>query len=358
MKHALPFVLIILALTVSLSPLKSQVCDLNKAIRNAEPMQVQACIDAKADLTARDANDRTPLLIAVTGDGGTVVPERQKKIVLALLTAGADVNAADAKGYTSLHYAAYQGTYDLVALLLEKGADPALKNLTEETPLLLAARGPLMDDGRLKTFELLLKAQADVRAADAEGRTALHLLCAHKPRLESPEAADLAILQIAQKLVAAGAAHDSQDLASNTPFANAMREGHAETALWLLDKGASAVPAALADFSALHLTVERGDVLLLDRLLRAGIDINQPTLTKRQAAGLAFFYPKGSTPVDLALISGHESKDPARQRDWKSLANVLAQRGGISKTYEEYVKGFKVLKGDSKPGSSKIAPRR
>ena len=81
-------------------------------------------------------------------------------------------------------------------------------------------------------------------------------------------------------------------------------------------------------------------------------------MSKRQAEGLAYFYPKGSTPLDIALIAEHETKDPNRQKDWKSLASALHQRGGISKTYEEYVKGFKVLRGDSKPGSSKIAPRR
>lgn len=338
--------------------LQSQTCDLVKAIRNAEPVQVQACIDAKADLAVRDANARTPLLLAVTAEGGTVVPERQKKIVAALLAAGADVNAADAKGYTSLHYAAYQGTFDLVASLLAKGADLAAKNLTEETPLLLAARGPLMDNGRLKTFELLLAAHADVRAADAEGRTALHLLCAHKPRLESPQAADEMIGSLCQKLEALGAAIKIEDTAGNTPFSNALRAGHAQTALWLLDKGASAIPAVLTDFSALHIATERGQIPLIDRLLKAGIDINQSTATKRQAEGMAYFYPKGSTPLDIARIAAHETKDPTQQKAWKNLATNLHQRGGISKTYEEYVKGFTVLKGDSKPGSSKIAPRR
>lgn len=354
MKHTLRgFVFLALTLTLPLA-LFSQGCDLNKAIRSSEPMQVQACIDAKADLNARDANERTPLLIAVTGDGGTVIPERQKKIVAALLAAGADVNAADAKGYTALHYAAYQGTYDLVALLLEKGADLAAQNFNEETPMLLAARGPLMDDGRLKTFELLLAAKANVRQADTAARTALHLICAHKARLESPEDADAAILQLTQQLVAAGAAHDSQDNAGQTPFSYAMREGHAQTALWLLDKGAQASPGVLADFSALHIATERDQLILIDRLLKAGIDINRTTEAKRQAEGLAFFYPKGSTPLDIALIAEHESKDPIRQKEWKSLATELKQRGGYSRTFEEYVKGFKVLKGDSRPGGSKI----
>jgi ankyrin repeat protein len=358
MKQALRILLI--AFTLPLAQLQSQGCDLIKAIRASEPIQVQACIDAQADLATRDAHDRTPLLLAVAGDGFTVIPERQKKIVTALLVAGADVNAADAKGYTALHYAAYQGTFDLVALLLEKGADPNAKNGVDETPLHLAARGPLMDDGRLKTFESLLVARADVQAQDTGGRTALHLICAHKARLESPQAADEAILQLTQRLKDLGAQIKAEDLQGNTPFASAMREGHAQTALWLLQQGVAASPAVLAQFSALHIATERGQLPLVEALLQAGLDINRTTGAKRQAEGQAYFFPKGSTPLDLARIAEHESKDPALQKEWKNLAAALKQRGGVSKTYYEYVKGFKAVQGGGSPpgGGSKITPKR
>jgi ankyrin repeat protein len=36
---------------------------------------------------------------------------------------GADVNAADDKGYTALHGAAYLGNHEMIAYLMEKGAD-------------------------------------------------------------------------------------------------------------------------------------------------------------------------------------------------------------------------------------------
>jgi ankyrin repeat protein len=354
MKHTLRL-LLIAAFTLPLA-LKAQPCDLFKAIRANEPSQVQACIDASADLAARDANARTPLLVAVASEG--TIPERQKKIVTALLAAGSDANAADVKGYTALHYAAYQGTFDLVGLLLDQKASIDVQNLNAETPLLLAARGPLLDDGRLKTFERLLAAQANVRQADNEGRTALHLLCAHKPRLESPQAADEMILLLAQKLEKLGAALKPEDTAGNTPFSNAMREGHAQTALWLLDRGVAATPTVLENFTALHIATERGQLPLIERLLQAGIDINRATADKRQAEGLAYFYPKGSTAMDIALIAEHETKDPARQKAWKNLANTLHQRGGISKTYTAYVKGFHNMKGAGVPVGSKTGVKR
>jgi len=36
---------------------------------------------------------------------------------------GADVNAADDKGYTALHGAAYLGNHEMIAYLMEKGGD-------------------------------------------------------------------------------------------------------------------------------------------------------------------------------------------------------------------------------------------
>lgn len=350
MKHTL----LLLLFPILTGTLQAQPCDIWKAIRDAEPLQVQACIDAKADLAARDAKKRTPLLAAVAADGGLIVPERQKKIVTALLAAGADVNAADAKGYSAAHYTAYQGSFDLLAMLLEAKADLNLENAAGETPLLLAARGPLMDDGRLKTFTLLLAAGADVQKTDAESRTALHLICAHKARLESPEDADAMVGQIAEMLAGKGADIKALDAAGNSPFSNAIQEGYLQTATWLLDKGASPLATVLGSYTALHLATEKGSLQMIERLLKAGIDINRTTGDKRQAAGFAYFFPKGSTPLDLALISAHESKNADRQKEWKALAGELKQRGAISKTFTEYVKGFSVLKGDSKPGSSKI----
>ncbi|MFN8398035.1 MAG: ankyrin repeat domain-containing protein [Bacteroidia bacterium] len=332
----------------------AQGCDIFAAIKAAEPTQVQACIDAKADLSATDAKGRTPLIAAVAADGGMVVPERQKKIVQALIAAGADVNATDDRGYAALHYASYQGAYDLIALLLTAKADANLKNPAEESPLLLAARGPLMDDGRLRTFTLLLHAGSDVRLADTAGRTALHLLCAHRARLESPDDADIMVLRLADSLQKHGADLRALDSRGNSSFSNAMQEGHVLTATWLLDKGASALAQPLADYTALHLGTERGDIGMIDRVLKAGIDINRTTNAKHQAQGKSYFFPKGSTPLDQALIAEHECKDPNDAKAWKALGNAIAQRGGISKTFEEYVKGFKAVKGGSRPMPSKI----
>lgn len=55
--------------------------------------------------------------------------KRPESRFLELLEAGADVNARDRGGHTSLHWACWYGHTDIARLLLEHGADP---NVREE----------------------------------------------------------------------------------------------------------------------------------------------------------------------------------------------------------------------------------
>lgn len=113
--------------------------------------------------------------------------------VRAALNRGLDVNAQDAHGWTVLHMAAFEGLPSVVELLLERGADPGLKNDDGETPLLLAAGnfivkkkaelvpergfGPEMATYQLavpgRIVEMLMAKGADPNVADAAGKTPL-----------------------------------------------------------------------------------------------------------------------------------------------------------------------------------------
>ena len=61
-----------------------------------------------------------------------------REVVAVLLDRGADVHAAQRGGYTALHSAAARGDLELIELLLDAGADPALESDDGETAAAIA----------------------------------------------------------------------------------------------------------------------------------------------------------------------------------------------------------------------------
>lgn len=123
-------------------------------------------------------------------------------------------------GTTPLIRAAKAGDVTVVALLLEKGADPKLTTRTGINALMAASNvGSKEEDttGRKKTqrdvtqsVDLLLKAGVDINAADATGRTAMH------------GAAQRGWDDVVKFLAEHGASLDSRDKRGVTPVDAAM----------------------------------------------------------------------------------------------------------------------------------------
>lgn len=87
-----------------------------------------------------------------------------------LLDQGADVNSTDASGATALHWAANKNNYDMAVLLIEKGADPDIKDSSfGATPINWAAF-----DGSLDIVMLLAESGADINTQNMWGNTPLH----------------------------------------------------------------------------------------------------------------------------------------------------------------------------------------
>lgn len=128
-------------------------------------------------------------------------------------------------GWTMLHLAAFFGHEDVVALLLERGADPHVvsENAMRNTPLHAALAGPLGMDG----VRRLLDAGADVNARQHGGYTPLH------------SAAGRGALDLIQLLLERGADPEASAEDGKRPVDFARERGHPAAAAYLAELGAT-----------------------------------------------------------------------------------------------------------------------
>ena len=108
---------------------------LEKYAKAGKAAAVRACLDAGCNPGTRENPRIRPLMAAVKGGS-----QRHNKCVVALLAAGADVNARERSGKTALHYAIehqdFHGYTNLIRDLLEAGADPNNRDKSGDFPLL------------------------------------------------------------------------------------------------------------------------------------------------------------------------------------------------------------------------------
>jgi ankyrin repeat protein len=126
---------------------------------------VMALIHAGAALEARTEHDTTPLMVAA--QSGEV------DVVKVLLRAGADLAARTKNGMTTMALASAWGQFKMVRFLAAVGADV---NEAEPAaaPLLAAVTSPNVDaPRRLETVKALLQAGADPNTRLRDGSTAL-----------------------------------------------------------------------------------------------------------------------------------------------------------------------------------------
>ena len=153
---------------------------------------VTACLDAGADLMARDGIWGTALHRAVIFNDNPAVIE-------ALIAGGADPEVRKDGGGTPLHLVQLMGNPAVIEALIAGGADPEVRNDRGLTPLHLV--------DRLVVLEALLAAGANPMARDDGGRTPLHSAAGSG---RNPE--------IIATLLAAGANPMARDVEGQTPL--------------------------------------------------------------------------------------------------------------------------------------------
>lgn len=251
------------------------------------------------------------------------VDERDAKVVKLFLSAGIDVHAKNSSGETALHLAANNDDAETIAMLLKAGADINVKDERGKTPLLDAATNgyggvkatPVLiaAGADLKTryqygtsivfeaanrdaaapLQALLKAGADIDAANDKGETAL-LYSASMGRKVTP------------LLIQAGANVNAKNKDGLTPLIASAENGELESIRLLIGAKANVNAAdhsgRTALLNAAGLTAqsmtsfqidEAAVTKMVELLLGAGADVN----AKSQL--------DGSTPLIAAAREGH-----------------------------------------------------
>jgi len=133
---------------------------LRDAALNGQFETIEKLVGENINVNAADADGRTALMLAsFNGHSG---------IVALLTNNGAVVDLVDGFGRTALHYASTGPFLPTVEFLLKKGADPNLVDSEEHfTPLMFAAA-----EGHIDVVQILLEYHADPAMKDIDGDTA------------------------------------------------------------------------------------------------------------------------------------------------------------------------------------------
>lgn len=239
---------------------KAEDTSLVDAVEKNETEKVIELLSAKADINAAQADGMTALLWATYYDDWNLGQR--------LLKAGADVGAENDYGIHALYLACLNGNAKFVDALIKKGANPNATTYGTETALMTASR-----TGDLETVKTLIKAGAKV---DAQGRNS---------QTAAMWASTEGHSDIVTALIDAGADIKTPLKRTGfTPFFFAVREGHTDLVKMFLSHGQDVNEAMRPEnsggkrpkkgTSALILAIENGHYDLAVDLLRAGADPN------------------------------------------------------------------------------------
>lgn len=323
----------------------------------------RALISAGADVNAIDSEGWTPLMTAASEGHLSVVQllcsranvnarlrggfsilylaatEGHDEIVAALLEAGAEVDAASGRGSTPLSIASHIGHNSVVKTLLAAKAEPGRSRSDGWTPLMLAAlvnHAPvaetLLATGRVAPGQTL-PPKSPYNAV----YTALHVAAEH-------EANDVLRLLLAKGVPADGGT------SGLTPLMLAAEDGNSTAVRWLMRAGASVCAVVAGDDStapprtALSSAAAEGHAIVVEELLCAGKRTGLTSSMVRgarsaaQAAGhgtLAQWLrdqlqtlSQGGDKAHSGVKRGGGGSPPLTPKRWRSGgAHVAAERG-------------------------------
>ena len=269
------------------------------------------------------------------GDHSAVESLLKKSKVLKVL-----VESRGSHGSTPLIHAAVYGDAKMVALLLKAGADVNAANDDGATPLHRAA-------GDYQKVRVLLEAGAKLDAQTALGRTPLLMAASFPGNVETVKlllsrgakitdkdpfgetcltsAAKRGDAEMAQALIDAGA-----DLFAGTrpPLVWAVEEGNVETLRCLLEHGAGKVKEIAG--AALGSAAARGPIEAVQLLLDSGADPNAPSPIAGYTPLMLACYSENVSAETVKLLLEKGAKPEAKGQNGETALSLAKKRGNTA----------------------------
>jgi ankyrin repeat protein len=276
---------------------------------------------------------------------------------------GQELEESDKRGRTALHWAASEGHTEVVAILLDKGAQTDIRDNARTTPLMSAAsRGHL---GVVQRIVQHMEGQG-LDATDGNEKTALHLAVqgGHEavvtfllsqgaqainadsdnmtPFMSAAAGGHVGMAQLLLELQG-GQGLDERDCEEKTALHWAVIGGHPEAAAWLLRNGAGASVRDEEGTTPLMWVGESGRLGALQIVLQ---EVGEQGLRERDR--------RGQTALHCAAMNDHEEvvqalllagADPAIKDTQGRTPRALARREG----HDECVDVFEVSMPQSLP---------
>ncbi len=230
----------------------------------------------QADVFATNNENYSPLRMALTRGG-----EAQEWILTSDV-----IKKTDGTGNTPLHYAAEWKLDNAVTVLLEKGANPNIRNANGETAIYNAIKSD-----STSTIDLLLQKGAQKNARDYLGNTPLHAcvrwdsknsamkliqwkvdlnvqnLAGKTPLAQAARSARIAMVTL---LTENGANIDATDATGKTILIDAIQSGNLEIVNYLVKKGASPHIQEMYGRNAYHEAASTGNGQIITLIQQAG----------------------------------------------------------------------------------------